>query len=146
MRADNSAHLVDAARRRSQATRRKALNALRRMDTAGAPISFDALAREAGVSRSWLYTQPDLRAEVEGLRARSNLNQQRHIPDRQRASDASLTTRLEVATERIRQLQADNARLRHALAEALGERRTAKPPPADRDTPRQRTSTPLQPC
>ncbi len=37
---------------------------------AGLPITFDALAREARVSRSWLYNQPDLRAEVERLRAR----------------------------------------------------------------------------
>ena len=36
----------------------------------GMPITFDAVAREAQVSRSWLYNQPDLRAEVERLRAR----------------------------------------------------------------------------
>ena len=35
MRADNSHHLIDAARRRAQATRRRAVAALRRMDTSG---------------------------------------------------------------------------------------------------------------
>ncbi len=54
-----------AARARSNATRKRAEAALRRMDTAGHPITFDALAREAGVSRSWLYNQQDLRAEIE---------------------------------------------------------------------------------
>jgi len=43
--------------------------ALRRLDTAGRAISFDALAREAQVSRSCLYAQPDLRVEVERLRS-----------------------------------------------------------------------------
>jgi len=68
MRADNSRHVIAAARGRAAATRKRAVAALRRMDKAGASITFDALAREAHVSRSWLYNQPDLRAEVERLR------------------------------------------------------------------------------
>jgi hypothetical protein len=130
MRADNSAHLIAAARQRSAATRRRAASTLRRLDAAGQPISFDALAREAQVSRSWLYAQPDLRAEIERLRDQRKPRLQHRIPDRQRATDASLRSRLELATERIRQLQAENRQLRDALAQALGERR--------RDTPSQR--------
>ncbi|TDU01672.1 hypothetical protein EDD99_0035 [Streptomyces sp. 846.5] len=34
-----------------------------------AAVTFDAVAKKADVSRSWLYGQPDLRAEVERLRA-----------------------------------------------------------------------------
>ena len=70
MRADNSHLVIAAARRRAAATRHRAVAALRRMDNAGPPITFDAVAREAHVSRSWLYNQPDLRAEIERLRAR----------------------------------------------------------------------------
>ena len=82
MRADNSHHVVDAARRRARATRRSAVAALRRMNEAGMPITFDSLAREAGVSRSWLYNQPDLRAEVERLRDRPHPAADRRVPDR----------------------------------------------------------------
>jgi len=138
MRADNSSHLIAAARRRSQTTRRRATAALRRLDSAGQPISFDVLAREAHVSRSWLYAQPDLRAEVEQLRDQRRPRPRSRIPDRQRASEASLQRRLDIATERIRQLEADNQRLRQALAEALGERR--------RDTPRKQPSPVIGPC
>jgi hypothetical protein len=53
MRADNSHHIVTAARRRAAATRRRAIAALRRIDNAGQAISFDAVAREGKVSRSW---------------------------------------------------------------------------------------------
>ncbi len=56
MRADNSGHVIDAARRRSQATQQRAVAALRRMDNAGIAVSFESVAKEAGVSRSWLYT------------------------------------------------------------------------------------------
>ena len=64
MPADNTRHLLAASRRRAEDTRRRALAALRRMDTAGDPITFEALAREAGISRSWLYAQNDLRGEI----------------------------------------------------------------------------------
>lgn len=123
MRADNSQHVVDAARRRSQATQQRAVAALRRMDDAGIAISFDSVAREAGVSRSWLYTNPELRDEIERLRQRRRSVPGRAIPDRQRTSDASLLRRLETANGRIHELQDDNRRLRDALAEALGANR-----------------------
>ena len=142
MRADNSRHVVAAARRRSQVTRRRTLAALRRMDNTGQPITIEAVAREAGVSRSWLYGQPDLRAEIERLRERTRPAAARTIPDRQRGSDASLQRRLEITTQRVRELEADNKRLRQALGEALGERRTQ---PARRDTPSPRISPAIQP-
>ncbi len=73
------------------------------MDATGTAITFGTVAREAGVSRSWLYNQPDLRTEIERLRARrQSIPAARPVPDRQRASDASLLRRLEAATERNR--------------------------------------------
>ncbi|GGT30664.1 DUF6262 family protein [Nonomuraea spiralis] len=65
MRADNTHHIVDAARRRAEWTRQRAIAALRRIDAVGRHVTFDAVARQAKVSRSWLYTQDDLRAEIE---------------------------------------------------------------------------------
>ena len=146
MQADNSHHVIDAARRRSQVTRRRAAAALRRMDNAGRPITVDALAREACVSRSWLYSQPDLRAEIERLRDRPRPAAGQLVPDRQRSSDASMLRRVEVATQRIRELETDNKRLRHALAEALDERRTAPSRRPQRDTPGPRVSPPITTC
>jgi hypothetical protein len=147
MRADNSAHLVAAARRRSEDARRRAAAALRRLDAQGQPISFHTLAREAGVSRSWLYSQADLRADVERLRGRRQSRPQQPIPDRQRATDASLQHRLALATERIRQLDEDNRRLRAALAEALGANRLVTERQPRRDTPTRRAiSGVADPC
>jgi hypothetical protein len=147
MRADNSHHIISAARRRATATRRRAVAALRRMDNAGQSISFDAVAREANVSRSWLYAQPDLRAEVERLRdRRSPSPTDRRVPDRQRASEASLRERLEVMTERNRQLEIENRQLRAALAVALGEQRTASIVGRPGDTPRKKSQPVIGPC
>jgi Family of unknown function (DUF6262) len=127
MRADNSRHVIAAAQRRAEQTRQRAVAALRRMDAAGQRISFDSVSREAGVSRSWLYAQQDLRAEIERLRARHPATAPAPAPpQRQRASDPSLLRRLEAATARIRRVEADNLQLRDALARALGERRSAE--------------------
>lgn len=146
MRADNSRHVIAAARSRAEATRSRAVTALRRMDNAGIPVTFDAVARQARVSRSWLYNQPDLRAEIERLRERQQPAASRPVPDRQRASDASLLRRLEIAAARIRRLEADNKQLRDALAQALGERRAAEILGRPCDTPRRRVSSIIGPC
>lgn len=126
MRADNSRHLIAAARRRSDAAQRNAAAALRRMDASGTAVSFEAVATEAGVSRSWLYTQTELRADIERLRQRHSPRRDPTVPLRQRASETSLLRRLEVANGRIRDLQAENARLRAALAESLGTNRATR--------------------
>lgn len=141
MRADNSQHLVAAARERAEQTRTRALKALLRLDEAGAPITVEGLAREAGVSRSWLYCQPDIRAQIQALRTRRQPSSPVPLtPHRQRATDASLLRRLEAATTRTRQLEEDNRQLRQALAEALGTARTDRVTgkTSRRDTPEQR--------
>ncbi len=126
MRADNSRHIVTAAQHRAEQTRRRAIAALRRLDTTATTITFDSIAREAGVSRSWLYAQAELRSEIERLRARHHARAAGRVPpQRQRASDPSLLRRLEAATDRIRRLEQENRELRNAVEQALGERRTA---------------------
>ena len=149
MRADNSHHVIQAAQRRAQQTRQHAVTALRRMDATGQRITFDAVAREAGVSRSWLYAQDDLRAEIERLRRRNPAALSAPVPpQRQRASDSSLLRRLEAATGRIRDLEADNQQLRDALARALGERRAADILGHNdgRDTPKKNSPKIIGPC
>jgi Family of unknown function (DUF6262) len=124
MRADNTRYVVAAARRRSAATHKRAADALRRMHTRGVLITFETVAHEAGVSRSWLYGQPALRSQIEQQRARTQLSHAHPpIPARQRSSDTSLLRRLEIAAERIRELEQDNQQLRIALAHALGDHR-----------------------
>ena len=69
MRADNTIHLTTAARRRHELTRSRTIRALRELDASGGAVTFAIVAKSAGVSRSWLYTQPDIRAEIERLRS-----------------------------------------------------------------------------
>jgi hypothetical protein len=86
--------LSHAATARHQRTVERAQRALRDLDTEGAQISFQSVARRAGVSRQRLYTQPALRKEIERLRDRTPARPDR-VPTPQRATEASLRQRLE---------------------------------------------------
>lgn len=134
MRADNTDNLINAARNRTAITRRKVTMAIRRLDAAAATITYQSLAREAGVSRSWLYSQPDIRELIDHHRAGHPEPAAASPPPRQRPSAASLQTRLEVANTRIRELQQDNQRLREALSQALADTREPTRPATRRQT------------
>jgi hypothetical protein len=122
MRADNSRHIRQAARQRHELTRSKAVAALRGLENQGAAVTFESVAAAAGVSRSWLYTQSDLRADI--IRLREGRRPDRPQSSRRdSASTDSLRARLAVAQDRIRTLTEENARLQHQLALALGHQR-----------------------
>jgi small-conductance mechanosensitive channel len=88
----------------------------------GLPASVAGLARAARVSRSWIYTQPDLLRQLQ--RQNQTARKPRQGPT-ERASDASLHRRLELAHQRIQQLAEDNQRLGDQLARAYGALRAA---------------------
>jgi hypothetical protein len=126
--ADNTAQLINSARRRHELTRAKAIRALRELSRTPTPITFGIVARTAEVSRSWLYAQPDIRTEIQQLRDTARPAPSSRVPVNQRASDPSLRRRLQATCERNRQLAEENQLLRRQLAEALGQLRTPGKP------------------
>ena len=119
--------LSEAAARRHELTRSKAIQALRELDRAGTPVTFAGVAQAAGISRSWLYTQSDISSQIRRLRNKTHdAGSAGAIPAAQRATDASLRARLATALDRNKQLADDNARLRRQLARALGDQRSAR--------------------
>jgi len=118
--------LSEAAARRHELTRSRAVQALRELDRAGVPVTFAGVAQAAGVSRSWLYTQPDISGQIRRLRQETNAAGSGGIPSAQRATNASLRARLSAALDRNKQLADENARLRRQLARALGDQRSGQ--------------------
>ena len=116
--------LSEAAAGRHELTRAKAIQALRELDRAGPPVTFAGVAQAAGISRSWLYTQPDISDQIRRLR--KGTDSAGAIPASQRATDASLRARLTAALDRNKQLADENARLRRQLARALGDQRSSR--------------------
>jgi hypothetical protein len=119
--------LSQAAARRHELTRSRTVQALRELDRSGTPVTFAGVAK-AGVSRSRLYTQPDISSHIRRLRQNtSSAGSAGAIPASQRTTDASLRARLTTALDRNKQLADENARLRRQLARALGDQRSARP-------------------
>lgn len=124
MRHDNSHHLIAAAQRRRTDTLERAQQALHELGKIGQRHSIIQIAAYAGVSRSWLYAQPELRDQIRRLTAPANsIAPEQHV---ERGSDASLRQRLTLAHERIRALDDDNRQLRNQLAHLHGQLRAAR--------------------
>src|SRR5450631_1274682 len=111
--------LLDAGARRTLDAERRVRTALRELDSEGATITFAAVANRARVSRVFLYQHAELRTEIETLRAAQTTAPAR-VPVRQRASDASLRTRLRAALDESQRQREENARLREERALAHG--------------------------
>ncbi len=132
MRPEAATPLVAAAKRRHELTRAKAIQAIRELDRAGTTVTFTAVAGQAQVSRSWLYSQPDICRQIRQLREATGRSTTAPIPASQRASGTSLLRRLETAhaenrrlSDECTHLRAEIARLRRQIAHLLGEQRQA---------------------
>jgi Family of unknown function (DUF6262) len=121
----NSEHLLHAAQAKHAAAIQRAREALRRLDRAGQPITFSSIAQAASVHRSWLYRQPELRAQIERLRANQQPHSPRQVPAAQRASTQSHRERTEALRQETTRLRQENQTLRDQLSRALGAQRQA---------------------
>ena len=86
---DRVERLREAAQARHEATLRRAKNALQSMTRRGEPVTFRRVAETAGVSRSWLYRQQELRDEINRLRHASQ-GRPGVLPSAERATADSL--------------------------------------------------------
>ena len=133
MRRDNSHHLVAAAQRRRADTLERARRALHELSETGQRHTVTQIAAHAGISRSWLYAQPELRDQLRRLTTMPYTDRSTTHPTAH-ASDASLRQRLTLAHERIRELDNQNRQLRNQIAHLHGQLRAdriANAPVAD---------------
>jgi predicted nucleic acid-binding Zn-ribbon protein len=121
MSVDQIERLTANARLRSEQTLQKAHDALAAMAARGDAVTVASLAKNADVSRSWIYTQPELRERIE------QLHQASARPPRSgtasRASLDSLKRRLDLAYQRIGQLRDENGQLRREVEQLHGQLR-----------------------
>lgn len=120
---DRDEALRRAAQARHAATLRRAEDALRTLAGRGEPITFRRLAQTAGVSRSWLYRQTELRAEIERLRQPRPSKSRPALS--QRATVDSLRQQLHAYREELSRLRTQNQVLHDQLARHLGAARAA---------------------
>jgi hypothetical protein len=119
---DRVERLREAAQARHHATLRRATNALQRLERRGEAVTFRRVAETAGVSRSWLYRQPQLRDEINRLRD-TTAGRPGTLPSAERATADSLRQQLRTYRDEISRLRTENQELRDHLARHLGAAR-----------------------
>jgi hypothetical protein len=133
MSADTAAGRRIAALRqaRTQDAARKhqaVLDTLQRMTGNGIHVTFQAVARRAGVSRQFLYGDATLRAAVQEARRRTPAIPRRDAP----AGDGTQTDLL-LAREEIKRLRTEHAKLKTKLVEHLASSQLASEEEAVRE-------------
>ena len=91
------------------------------MALSGAALTIAALARNAGVSRRFIYDHPELRAEAERRSAQIADRHSGALVASARVSTASLRADLANAKATNQRLAADLAALRRRLGQVLGQ-------------------------
>ena len=116
-------NLRKAAQRKSQAASRRAELAIREMVKRGERITFRGVARTAGCSIDFVYSNRDIRARIEHLRAQQQGTPPARTPrDDTRLTDSSIVRTLTAQLTELKQRhQREVTDLRAALAAAQGE-------------------------
>jgi hypothetical protein len=121
---DRIQRLQQAAQARHEQTMRRAEAALNSLARRGGPVTIRGVADTARVSRSWIYQQPWLLAEISRLR-QPTPGKRAVVPASQQATIGSLRQQLQAYREEITRLRAEIASLHEQLARQLGAARTA---------------------
>ena len=108
--------LIATRRRDSTRRRQRVLNALKQLSATGEEVSVSAVARAAGVDRSFLYRHHDLRAQIHTRAAGPT-----PTPVSAKASRQSLLADLANLRDQARRLRQHNASLTARLSELLGQ-------------------------
>lgn len=91
----------------------------------GKAINFNTVASEAGVSKDFLYSHPDIRRQIIDLR-RPLAPALVPTAAAARSHDKSAQAKLAVATIAIQKLRAENERLREENAQLQGDLQARK--------------------
>ncbi len=121
--ADNSTALRRARRKDSTTKRQHAADVLAAMETAGQPITFPAVARQAAVSVSLLYADTALRTRIAAARDRqrqAGTERAWSLPARSLVTEQSLRAELANTKDRARRLAEEVAVLQQRLSRHLG--------------------------
>lgn len=119
----NTAALIAAARRKSEAARARADAGIRALVKAHEPITFESVAKAARVSKDFLYRTPELRDRIVSLRARTARQRparQIEVASADPSSSVVRTLTAKLSEERARH-RTEIAELQRALQAAHGE-------------------------
>ena len=110
--------LRESGKQRSQEALKRTDEAINRLVKEGKKITFQSVAKAAGVSVAYLYKYDSIKQRIDQLR-----KQQfpiKGLPPKQKASDDSKTAIIKTLKERIKKLEAENRSLRDHIEVVQG--------------------------
>ncbi|MGG6237778.1 DUF6262 family protein [Nodosilinea sp. AN01ver1] len=114
----NTEGLKSHAQGKREHTFERAEAGIRQLIKEGRPINFETVKEVSGVSRAWLYNQPELRQRIEQLRGQGQVK--KTVPPQQKASNASNAAKVKTLLQEVKKLRAENQGLRQHLEEVHG--------------------------
>ncbi len=118
----NTAGLVAHAHQRKEEKRKRVDDAITRLLREHKAINFNTVAKAAGVSKAYLYTQPLFRDRIEALRQQEREQMVRERVTRPTGkTDASKDLVILANERRIKELEEENRKLKQQLKGALSK-------------------------
>jgi hypothetical protein len=112
--ASNEKNLEGSWKKRGEDAQGKALMAIRQLQAKGAPVNFASVHKSSGVSKSFLYTNADIRKDIESIRTANANNEQKQL-FRYQKTQRSKDIVVEAKDKRIAKLEKENERLKNEI-------------------------------
>jgi pyruvate-formate lyase len=114
----NTEEIVRLAKQKSKETRENVDKVISKLSLEGETINFNAVAKEANVSKSWLYKEHDIRQRIESLRKQQKSVNALSKPKKSSRSEEVLIKTLK---DRIKELEEENIKLKNQIQKLYGE-------------------------
>lgn len=82
-------------------------------------INFNTVAQASGVSKAWLYKEPEVKARIEYLRDQSS--EKKSLPAKQKSSDKSKDSIIKTLKAKIKKVEAENKSLKSQMETVYGQ-------------------------
>ena len=114
----NTTEIVRLANQKSQKTREKVDKAISKFSIEGKAINFNSIAKEANVSKSWLYKEHDIRQRIESLR---ELQITSNVVSKPKKSSRSEEILIKTLKRRVMELEKENKKLQNQIQKLYGD-------------------------
>lgn len=114
----NTDEIVRLAKLKSKKTRENVEKAISKLSLNGEKINFNKVAKEAKVSKSWLYKEQDIRQRIESLRKQQKTE---NVISKPKKSSRSEEVLIKTLKTRVKELEEENIRLRNQIQKLYGD-------------------------
>ena len=122
---DMTSNLEGSWSKRKAESRKKALDAIRELQKEDEPVNFNSVHNRSGVSKNYLYNEPEIRKSIEECRQQ----EKRKLSTRQAKYEKTSQSKdviIQAKEKRIAKLEEENRKLKHELEALRGLLYTTK--------------------